>query len=94
MRLEKIRMKGLISVSIECMLFENRGKRVELGACKERILDQSVRTSLEVHRKEIKELLNKDKDQILKFGNLNVYDFVFPLVSTKHQEWTKQILRG
>lgn len=88
------RIKGLISVTIECTLCKNRGKRVELGACEERRLAQSVRTSLEVHRKEMKEFLNKDKDQILKFGSLSVYDFVVSLVSTKHQEWTKKIPRG
>lgn len=42
-------MKGLISAIIECILCEEGGKRVELGACKERRLNNtSVRISIEV----------------------------------------------
>lgn len=59
-------MKGLIS-AIECMLCKSGGERVELGACEERRLSKLVRISLEVHWKEINELLNKDKDQIKNF---------------------------
>jgi len=35
-----------------------------------------VRISLEVHQKEIQELLGKDKDQIKNFQNPNMYGFV------------------
>lgn len=57
-------MKWLISVFTECILCENGGERVELGACLKKRLIKSVRISLEVHQKEIKELPNKDKDYI------------------------------
>lgn len=57
-------MKGLISAIIECILCEKGGKRVELRACKERRLNISVRISIEVHWKEMNELLSKDKDQL------------------------------
>lgn len=35
-----------------------------MGFCKERRSNKSVRISLEVHQREIRELLSKDKDQI------------------------------
>lgn len=57
-------MKGLMSAIIECVLCEEGGKRVELRACKERGLNTSVRVSIEVHWKEMNELLSKDKDQL------------------------------
>lgn len=57
-------MKGLMSAIIECVLCEEGGKRVELRACKERGLNTSVRISIEVHWKEMNELLSKDKDQL------------------------------
>lgn len=57
-------MKWFILVFIECILCENGGERVELGVCLKKRLIKFVRISLEVYQKEIKELLNKDKDYI------------------------------